>query len=153
MAVWGILFLIIFGAAHYAVPSYLDAAMMWVAIGVIFLILNFVLGSKKKAGEGSKQTWMSLVVFAFIVTLVVALGYVALDVSWLMSLWLLIYGVGIYSEGQAQNMQMHTAGGLFLVIAALFVPSFGANYFLAGALFLGLHALIGGLIASPPKAK
>ena len=151
MAIWGIIFLIIFGAAHYAVPSYLDAAMMWVAIGIIFLILNFVMGSKMKGTEGAKHTWMSLVVFGFIVTLVVALGYVSLELSWLMSLWLLLYGVGIYSEGQAQNIQMHTAGGLFLVIAALFVPAFGANYFLAGALFLGLYTLIGGLIAAPPK--
>jgi len=64
-----------------------------------------------------------------------------------MSLWLLLLGAAIYSEGHARNNQPHIYSGLVVVVAALLVPGFGSSYFLAGALFVGLGGLINGLLA------
>lgn len=146
LTAWGVVLLVLFGAAHYLVPSYISEAYMWVAIAVILLVLNALIGKKMKSSEGSKTTWMQLSAFGFITTLIVAFGVVPVSVSWLMSLWLLLIGAAIYSEGHANNMQMHNYWGLVLVIASLFVPGFTSWYFMAGALFLGLGGLIGGLV-------
>lgn len=158
MTVWGLVLLIIFGGAHYAAQQGLLAAnWLWIVIAIIFVIMNVAMGKKMKdAPKGSKETWLSITAFGFITTLIVALGYLPLPLWWLMSLWLLLFGAGLFAEGHAMNGHLWNYTGLVLVFAALFVSGFGDQwYFMAGALFLGLLGLINGLLTpgGPPAAK
>ncbi len=147
LTVWGLVLLIVFAGAHYLSASY-SAQWLWVAVAVIIILLNVWVGKQMKgAPKGSEATWMSLAAFGFITTLLVAGRVVPVDLSWLMSLWLLLLGAGIYAEGHARNNHAHVFGGLVMAVSSLFVPGFGSWYFMAGALFLGLFGLITGLVA------
>jgi len=147
MAIWGLVLLIVFAAAQYATPSYLAVEHMWVVLAIIIVALNAWVGKRMKADEAGRGTWLSLAVFGFIVTVIVAFGVVPLDVSWLMSLWLLLIGAGILAGGIAGKFSPHIFGGFVMLFAALFVPAFGAQYFMAGAIFLGLFGLISGIFS------
>src|SRR3989338_3471067 len=146
LTVWGLVLLVAFTGAHYMAGSY-SAAWLWVGIAVVIILLSAWVGKNMKASKGSTETWMALSVFGFITTLVVAFGLISVSMSWLMSLWLLLLGAAIYSEGHARNNQPHIYSGLVVVVAALLVPGFGSSYFLACALFVGLGGLISGLLA------
>ena len=154
MTVWGVVLLIVFAAAHYAVPGYISAAYMWVVLAIIMIALNMWVGkSMKDVAAASKSVWMSVTIFGFLTTLVVAFGFVPVDVSWLMSLWLLLIGGAIFSEGHTSNMQMMSYSGLVIAVASLFVSGFGTWYFMAGALFFGLLGLINGAVAPSKPSK
>ncbi|MBI4174939.1 MAG: hypothetical protein HY517_04810 [Candidatus Aenigmarchaeota archaeon] len=147
LTVWGIVLLVVFAGAHYLSASF-NAAWLWVAVAIIIILLNAWVGKQMKGSpKGSKETWMSLSAFGFLSTLAVASGLVPVDVSWLMSLWLLLIGAALFSEGHSRNNQMNVYSGAVIAVASLFVSGFGSWYFMAGALFLGLLGLINGLLA------
>ena len=146
---WGALFLVLFGGAHWAVTSGgFSASMVWMGLAVAMLVLSFVGGKQMKSvPKGMTEVWTAATLFGVIVTFAVALQYVPVDLSLLMSLWLLLFGAAKFAHGHAGGSHMSNYGGLVLVVAALFVPAFGAGwYFMSGALFLGLMDVIAGAV-------
>ncbi len=148
LTVWGLVLLLVFAGAHYLSAMY-SAQWLWIAIAVIIIALGMWVGKQlmKGAAKGSKETWMSINIFGLLTTLAVAFGVIPVDLSWLMSLWLLLLGAAIYSEGHSRNSQMSISAGLIIIVSSLFVPGFGAWYFMAGALFIGLLGLINGYLS------
>lgn len=140
---WGIVLLIVFAAAHWLVSTGIPAAWLWVAVAIIILIMNFIVGRtfKKKMQE---ELWLILGVFGFITTLAVAAQVVPVDFSWLMALWLLLIGGALAVGGNKSGNVLDTYSGLIMLFAALLVPTFGAAYFLSGALFLGFLGVVHG---------
>lgn len=148
LTIWGLVLLVVFGGAHYLAAGGYNAAYLWVAVAVIIILLNAWTGKQMKgAPKGSAQTWMSLSVFGLLATLAVVSGLLPLALPVLMSLWLLLLGAAIFSEGHSRNGQMSVYWGLVTAFSALFIPAFGQWYFMAGALFLGLFGLINGYMS------
>ena len=146
---WGVLFLVLFGGAHWAVNSGgYSASLVWMGLAVAMLVSSFVVGKQmKNTPKGMRDVWTAATFFGVIMTFAVALRYVPVDLSWLMSLWLLLFGAAKFASGHAGGSHMSNYGGLVLVVAALFVPGFGAGwYFMAGALFLGLMDIVNGAV-------
>ncbi len=145
---WGVLFLVLFGGAHWAVSSGGFAEnMVWMGLAVAMLVLSFVVGKQMKGTpKGMRDVWTAATLFGVIMTFVVALGYVAADLSWLMSLWFLLFGAAKFASGHAGGSSMSNYGGLVLIVAALFVPAFGSWYLISGALFLGLMDVVNGIV-------
>ena len=146
---WGVLFLVLFGGAHWAVGSAgYSESMVWIGLAVLMLVISFIAGKKmKNVPKGMSEIWMAAVIFGFLLTVAVALRYVPVSMSWLMSLWLLLFGAAKFAHGHAGNSPLANYAGLVTVVVALFVPGFGAGYFMAGALFLGLLDVVNGAIA------
>lgn len=143
--VWAVVMLIVFAGAHYATSMGYETAWTWIGIAVIINIMNYYVGRSgmKKAVKGVQEAWMSIGIFGLITTIIVALGFVPVSHLWLMSLWLLLIGAGIFATGLAAQTPLHTYSGVVLLISALFVPGFGDQwYFIAGALFFGLMGII-----------
>ena len=140
--------LVAFAGANWLLQvQLLQEAWIWVALAIILLIMNFWVGKTfKKTPKESESVWLALSVFGFITTLAVAFAVVPVQLSWLMSLWLLLMGAAIWVGSHMAQDGLGMFVGLTVLFSSLFAPGFGASYLLAGALFLGFLGIVHGYL-------
>jgi len=145
MTGYGFILLILFTAASALVPGTLSAEYMWIAIAVVFFLLNWLMGKKMKSDPDSMAAWLSLSLFGLITTILIAFHLIAAPTAWLMSLWLIVIGGGIFAEGMANKTRIHLFSGTAMIFGALFVSQF-TDQFAPGVLFFGVLGVITGLV-------
>jgi hypothetical protein len=138
--VWGLILLI--GLGWASPMSGLSEAQLWMAWAIIFVVGSYALGKTvhKKASKESMASWMHVLVFGLIVSFAAALGYVAFPLSSLMSLWLILFGAAMWKAAD-KNMDA-AVHGVVTALVGVALPLFGANYWMTGAIFLGLGPII-----------
>lgn len=146
--VWGIILLIGLGWAspYLAATGALSEAQLWMAWAIIFVVGSWALGKTvyKKASKESVAAWTQVLAFGLIVSFAVALGYVAAPMISLMALWFILFGAAMWkASDKSMDSVLH---GVILALVGVALPAFGANYWVTGALFLGLGQIIRSLL-------
>ena len=148
LLVWGIVLLATFLAAHSLYVQGYNVAWTWIGIAVVINLVNMWVGKQMKRGpKGTMEMWMSAGIFGLVTTVIVALGYIPVNVVWLMSLWLLLIGGAMAGGGLVAKNPLGTYTGFVTIIASLFAPGFGGWYLMTGALFLGGLNIINALVS------
>jgi hypothetical protein len=145
--IWGLILLIGLGwASPYALSTGMATeAQLWMAWAVVFLIGSWAMGkAMKKMPKDVGMTWMHATVFGVIVSFAVALGYVAAPLSALMALWFILWGAAMWKTAGSKDGVVH---GVVLALVGVTLGSFGGNYWMTGAIFLGLMPIICTLLA------
>ena len=144
MVAWGIVLLVGFWLSDYALKTGITANYIWLAWAVIINAGNYAVGRTfKKTPKELNTVWLQAGIIGFVMTVLIVAGFLVVDVSILLSVWLMLMGAAYLAGGVHGKNPSGIFFGAYFVIFALMTPAFLFT-FTAAAVIFGIAFIVDG---------